>query len=1229
MPLTSGGLLLLYGTIGGRCRLRLLLASSSVAAILIGGGAPAALAAPCVNKITASFDNPSGNTVANVCVDNTSFTGAITNEGTISPSGIAFVNGTITGFVGSTGVINGGISLDKTSAIQGTFIGIFIGGRTSGGGAVTVPSLGGGITNAGVITAPGDGIFVGGTANNRFGLFGSVTVETFAGGITNSGTILSGFENGIFVGGLAEGSTTSITISTFTGGITNTGSIGTFGTAGGGIVVGGEASGGFFANISALTISTFGGDISNSGTITAATNGIFVGGKVASTSFLTISTFNGGIINSGTISAGGTGNGIFLGGTVQRGPFEVGGAVEIGTFTGSIANSGEISATNGNGIVVGGSAKGSESTVAIGAFEGSISNSGTISVGGHGILVGGTAQTATFAGPTVAVSSFGGSIVNSGTISAGAAGNGIFVGGRAVFGGFRSDASVTIGTFAGGISNGGLISAGGHGIFVGGTATGSAEVIISTFAGGISNSGVISAGGRGIFVGGKSSIGGFVSIGTFSGGITNSGTIVATTGIVVGPQVFGFSGAIANSGTISGTGGTAIDVSGAQNAMTIDQTGGLISGAILLSAQADELNISGGTIAGNIVGSGSSDNINFNLGSGTFTYGSAYGFSGISQVNVNSGTVILDGTNQAVTIVVDGGMLEVGDAANPGALLEPGNLSVTSGGIVAGNGTIGGLPVVDIDAGGALAPGTPGGVGTLTIAGPGQLSFNDGTASIYAINITPGGTNSKTAITGAGTASLNGNGTVVVTPLQLGAHYDTTYQILTTPSPAQLTGHFAGLTVNGGFAGTMRLDYTTNPGDVDLDVDGVAILGAPTGATINEQNVANGINDYLLSGNTLPPQFANLANLSGPALLNALNQLDGEDATGAQKSAFQLMQDFLNMLLDPSLDGQGGGGGGQATSFAPEQDLSLPPDIALAYAHALHQKPPQSEAPQNFDQRWSAWAGGFGGSGTTDGNATVGSSNVTATDYGYAAGMTYHVTPGTDYGFALAGGGTNWNLAQSLGSGRSDSFQAGVYGTTHFGPAYLSGALAFANHWFTTNRIAVGDDLTANFQGQSYAARGEAGYRYAVPVTGYIVGVTPYAALQVQDFHTPSYSETDLSGGGFGLSYNAVNATDTRSELGARFDNLTVWDGMPLVLRGRLAWAHDWVSNPALGAVFQALPGSNFTVNGAAPPKNAALTTAGAELHLSANWTAMAKFDGEFGSGSQTYAGTGTVKYSW
>jgi uncharacterized protein with beta-barrel porin domain len=128
---------------------------------------------------------------------------------------------------------------------------------------------------------------------------------------------------------------------------------------------------------------------------------------------------------------------------------------------------------------------------------------------------------------------------------------------------------------------------------------------------------------------------------------------------------------------------------------------------------------------------------------------------------------------------------------------------------------------------------------------------------------------------------------------------------------------------------------------------------------------------------------------------------------------------------------------------------------------------------------------------------------------------------------------------------------------------------------------------------------------------------------------TPSFSETDLTGGGLGLAFASQNATDTRSELGARFDNLQVVDAMPLVLRARMAWAHDWISNSSLGAVFQALPGSSFTVNGAAPPRNSAPTSASAELHITTNWTAIAKFDGEFAQTAQTYAGTGTLRYSW
>jgi uncharacterized protein with beta-barrel porin domain len=63
--------------------------------------------------------------------------------------------------------------------------------------------------------------------------------------------------------------------------------------------------------------------------------------------------------------------------------------------------------------------------------------------------------------------------------------------------------------------------------------------------------------------------------------------------------------------------------------------------------------------------------------------------------------------------------------------------------------------------------------------------------------------------------------------------------------------------------------------------------------------------------------------------------------------------------------------------------------------------------------------------------------------------------------------------------------------------------------------------------------------------------------------------------------------------------------------------------------VFQALPGASFVVNGAAPPHDSALTLVGAEYRLANGIALLGKFDGEFGSHSSTYAGTGTIRYTW
>jgi outer membrane autotransporter protein len=496
--------------------------------------------------------------------------------------------------------------------------------------------------------------------------------------------------------------------------------------------------------------------------------------------------------------------------------------------------------------------------------------------------------------------------------------------------------------------------------------------------------------------------------------------------------------------------------------------------------------------------------------------------------------------------------------------------------------------------------------------------------AIYLVQVTPALASSAN-VTAGGSAALAGTVNASFSP---GTYVTRTYTILS--AAGGLNGTFNNLTTTNLPAGfTANLGYSTTDVTLNLTANlggGPNALGT-SGLSINQNNVANSLNNFFNGGGALPPGFVTIFGLTGANLGNALTALSGEAATGAQQAAFQMGNQFLGLMLDPFVDGRGGigGAGGPALGFAPEQE-ALPADVALAYSKVL--KAPQAAATPAFDQRWTAWGAAYGGGNKTSGDPTVlGSHDLTATTAGFAGGLDYRLTPNSVVGFALAGGGTNWSLAQGLGGGKSDAFQAGVYGATRWGAAYLAGAFAYTNHWMSTDRLSfAADHLTASFNAQSYGGRIEGGYRFAT----YYGGITPYAAVQAQSFRTPGYSEIDGSGLGFALSYNARTGTDTRSELGARFDRvLALYSSAVLSLRGRVAWAHDWVSDPTLAALFQTLPGASFVVNGATPAKNSALVSAGTEYRLANGVTLLAKFDGEFASRSSTYAGTGTVRYSW
>src|SRR6202012_4968376 len=348
------------------------------------------------------------------------------------------------------------------------------------------------------------------------------------------------------------------------------------------------------------------------------------------------------------------------------------------------------------------------------------------------------------------------------------------------------------------------------------------------------------------------------------------------------------------------------------------------------------------------------------------------------------------------------------------------------------------------------------------------------------------------------------------------------------------------------------------------------------------------------------------------------------------------MGQFMGLLTDPFMNRGGGSSGPQSSSSGYAEEGSQ----TSAYANDKRRSQSDRDAyvmftkaplAKVYDPHWSVWVSGFGGSQSTNGNALVGSNSTTSNIAGTAVGADYLVSPNTIAGFALAGGGTNFSVANG-GTGRSDLFQAGAYIRHTSGPAYITAALAYGWQAITTNRtvtVAGFDQLRAQFDANAWSGRLEGGYRFVSPAT-FGVGITPYAAAQFVTFDLPSYAEQAVVGtNNFALAYGAHDPTDVRTELGIRTDQSWAVTGGVLTLRGRFAWAHDYDPDRSIAATFQSLPGASFVVNGAAQASDSLLSTASIEMKWKNGWSAAATFEGEFSNVTTSYAGKGVLRYTW
>jgi uncharacterized protein with beta-barrel porin domain len=1035
---------------------------------------------------------------------------------------------------------------------------------------------------------------------------------------------------------------------------------------GAGIVVNGGS-----ASLTTRFLNFFNASTAGSATITNQLYLIFNDNSTAGSASITnnfLTRFNGGTAGNANITNNAGADLEFMGGTAGNstivnttfGTFRFFGTTTAGSAT--ITNNGILSlsliSTLGRATITNnGSLDVADSTTAGSA---SITNNGFV-----GIRDGGTAGNATitnnafvsFANTSTAGNAI---VINNGTVSFGGdatAGNATITNNALVrFGNASMAGNATI------TNNGGLAfsdtSTAGTARLING-ASGSIDLSLLTSAGmtagSIEGGGSVRLGAKNLAVGGNNlstTFSGVIQDGGTGGGIGGSLTKVGTGMQTLSGANTYTGGTSVNAGTLSVTGsiGSAGTPSGAigvlaGTTLSVGATGAINIGANNLTNAGTVTVAAGGSITDDLVNSGVVNNAGSyianvqNASPGVITNQ----VSGIWIGNVTSntgtvtnmgnwiGTVNNSGTfNNNVAGAVSGlltnnsgtttnaGALNGGAVVNGGLLTVNGTaaaVTVNTGGTLSGNGIVGNTTIN----GGRLAPGNS--IGLLTVQG--SLVFT--AASSYMVEVSPANAD-RTNVTG--TATLGG---ATVNASFAAGTYAKQYTILN--AAGGVSGTFAGPVYTNLPANIQTsLGYDANNAYLNL----TAALGAQQGLSGNQQNVANAINGFFNGGGALPPGFVTLFGLTGSNLSSALTQLSGETATGSQQATFDAMGMFLGVMTDPFIAGRGDpvGGGGRPNAYADESmayaanGKGRSKSERDAYGAVTTKAPPLQPT---FEQRWSVWAAGYGGSQRTDGNAVVGSNDTRSNIAGGVVGADYRFSPNTIAGFALAGGGTNFSV-NTLGSGRSDLFQAGAFVRHNVGPAYLTGALAYGWQDITTDRfvtVAGLDHLRAQFNANAFSGRVEGGYRLVAPYMGGI-GVTPYAAGQFTTFDLPAYAEQAIVGANtFALAYGSKSVTDSRSELGMRADKSFAMASSILTLRGRAAWVHDFNPDRAVGATFQTLPGASFVVNGAARAADSALVTASAEVKWISGWSAAATFEGEFSNVTNSYAGKGVVRYAW
>jgi outer membrane autotransporter protein len=1046
--------------------------------------------------------------------------------------------------------------------------------------------------------------------------------------VTNQGTI-QGSLRGVFLGGAGSSLINSGTIA-------QTGNLVT--SAGVRLANGGTVTNLVNATISDLVeIDGAPGTVTNAGTITAPTStGVFlakggtvtnqVGGTIDGKFFGVLFTgLSATVVNAGSITTTGTtGNGVSSNTSTAISVTNQTGGTISGTANG-ISSNGTVTAIN-DGTITGDGSGIIARTVNVNSNAGKIEAKGTTSVltpvaairaildadihntngliqaitpggGGAGILAGGIATvdnigngttTGIITGDAFGISAATVHVTSNTSVIEATGVNGIAIKGTDITIDSNSGSIRATNTASGSAISGKNVTVTGNAGRIEATGVNGAGIQASTTLT-VNNlsGGTISGGGFGIFANSAST----VVVTNAAGGTISGGG--------VGIEILG-SGTVTNAGTISG----------ATNSVDFNSAGS--TNTLILQT--------GSVLIGDAVGNATSTNKLILQGSGTANNN----FAGFTSLDMASGNFWVLNGNSGVGAATISGILEVGDGAHASAKLI-GNVTVNSGGQLAGQGTISGD--VNVMSGGLVAPGAVAGtaIGTLTVTGNAAFTAN----STFAVSANAAGQASKLAV--GGTAALT-DGKVQVLAQSGTFAPSTQYTILTAAGGLGGTT-FGSVTSNLAFL-TPSLSYTANNvmltlvtngsggGDTGGGDTGGGGTGGGTGgggtastgfgfASVTQTRNQNAVATALDGGPVSNPLIIAVLNQTVAGARQAFDALSGEVFGSVHNAQGQEAQFARSAMLGRMRQASYAGAPGElgALGFAGPQ---------LAYASADANGFPVKAAPgaQGPSRGLTFWAQGLGGWGhaDSDGNAA----SLKSRFGGFLSGVDARFGETWRAGFVAGYMRSDLNVDARASSAGIDSVQFGGYASGRVGAFNVRGGASYSLDSIDTSRTIVfpgfADKASARFHGNVGQVFGEVGYGMAFGS----VAVEPLAGLAYVHVRDGSFLE---SGGVAALSGASANENTGYSFLGVRAATaMPLANGTVLIPRGMLQWQHAFGDvTPATGLAFQGT-GAAFSVAGIPIARDTALVEGGFDWRFSPQAKLGAFYQGELAAHAQTHA---------